>query len=61
MDQNNLGKSLITIATNNIKYLNVTLIKELKYIFDNNLKWTKKILKTISEDGNISYTHESVG
>ena len=38
-----------SIVTNNIKYLGVTLTKEVKDLYDNNFK--------ISEDGKISHAH----
>jgi hypothetical protein len=34
-----------TIATNNIKYLGVTLIKQVKKLYDNNFKSIKKEIK----------------
>jgi hypothetical protein len=35
----------ISIVTNNIKYLGVTLTKEVKYLFDKNFKSLKKEIK----------------
>jgi hypothetical protein len=34
-----------TIATNNIKYLGVTLTKQVKDVYDNNFKFLKKEIK----------------
>jgi hypothetical protein len=34
-----------TIATNNIKYLGVTLTKQIKHLYDNNFKSLKKEIK----------------
>ena len=42
-----------TITTNNIKYLGVTLTKQVKDLYDKNFKSLKKKLK-ILEDGKIS-------
>ena len=42
-----------TIATNNIKYLGVTLIKQVKDLYDKNFNSLKKKLKKISENGKI--------
>jgi hypothetical protein len=46
-----------TIATNSIKYLGVTLTKQVKDLYDNNFKSLKKELKKISENGEISHAH----
>ena len=47
----------ITIVTNNITYLPVTLTKQVKDLYDKNLSlWRKKSKKT-SEDRKISYAH----
>ena len=46
-----------TIVTNNIKYLGVTLTKEVKDLYDKNFKSLKKEIKEISEDGKISHAH----
>ena len=46
-----------TIVTNNIKYLGVTLTKEVKDMYDKNFKSLKKI----SEDGKISHAHGLAG
>jgi hypothetical protein len=45
-----------TIATNNIKYLGLTLAKQVKDLYDKNVKSLKKEIKT-SEDGKISHAH----
>jgi hypothetical protein len=50
-----------TIVTNNIKYLGVTLTKEVKDLYDKNFKSLRKKLKKISEDGKISHVHRLVG
>ena len=42
-----------TIVTNNIKYLGVTLTKQMKDLYDKNFKSLKKI----SEDEKISHAH----
>ena len=34
-----------------LKYLGVTLSKEVKYLFDKNIKFLRKKLKKISENG----------
>jgi ABC-type amino acid transport substrate-binding protein len=44
----------LSIVTNNIKYLGVTLPKEVKDLYD-------KKLKKISEDGKISHAHGLTG
>jgi hypothetical protein len=44
-----------TIVTNNIKYLSVTLTKEVKDLYDKNFKSLKKEIKEISEYGRISH------
>jgi hypothetical protein len=49
------------IVTNNIKYLGVTLTKEVKDLYDKNFKSPKKGLKKISEDGKISHAHGLAG
>ena len=49
------------IVTNYIKYLGVTLTKEVKDLYDKNFKSLKKEIKKISEDGNISHAHGLVG
>jgi hypothetical protein len=46
-----------TIVTNNIKYLGVTLTKEVKYLYDKNFKSLKKEIEKIAEDGKISHAH----
>ena len=50
-----------SIVTNNIKYLGVTLTKEVKDLYDKNFKSLKKEIKKISEDGKISYAHGLAG
>ena len=45
-----------TIVTNNIKYLGVTLSKEVKDVYDKNFKLLKKEIEEISED-KISHAH----
>ena len=49
-----------SIATNNIKYLWVTLTKQVKYLYDKILSPWKKKLKKISEDGKNSHAQELV-
>ena len=44
------------IATNNIKYLGVTLTKQVKDLYNKNFKSLKQ-LKKISEDAKISHAH----
>ena len=51
----------VTIVTNNIKYLGVTLTKEVKDLYDKNFKSLRKKLKKISEDGKISHAHGLAG
>jgi hypothetical protein len=43
----------LTIATNNIKYLRVTLTKQVKDPYNKNFSLRRKKLKKISEDRNI--------
>jgi hypothetical protein len=50
-----------SIVTNNIKYLGVTLTKEVKDLYDKGFKSLKKELKKISEDGKISHAHGLAG
>ena len=50
-----------SIATNNIKYLGMTLTKEVKDLSDKNFKSLKKEIKEISEDGKISHAHGLAG
>ena len=45
------------ILTNNIKYLSVTLLKELKICMIRTSSLCRKKLKKISEDGKISHAH----
>jgi hypothetical protein len=49
------------IATNSIKYLGVTLTRQVKDPYNKNFKSLKKKLKKTSEDGKISYAHGFVG
>ena len=49
------GTTPFTILTNNVKYLGVTLTKEVKDLYDRNFKSLKRELKNISEDGKISH------
>ena len=46
-----------TIATNNIKYLGVTLIKQVKDMHDNTSSLWRKQSKMISENWEISHAH----
>jgi hypothetical protein len=46
-----------TIATNNIKYLGVTLTKQVKFCITRTSSPWKRKLKKILEDGNISCAH----
>jgi hypothetical protein len=50
-----------SIITNNIKYLDVTLTKEVKDLYNKNFKSLKKKLKKISKDRNISHGHGLAG
>ena len=53
-----------TIVTNNINYLGVTLTKDLKDLYERNLKSLKKKKnksKKISEDGKISHSYGLTG
>ena len=52
-----------TIVTNNINYLGVTLTKDLKDLYERNLKSLKKKNKSkkISEDGKISHSYGLTG
>ena len=50
------------IVTNNIKYLGVTLNKEVKDLYDKNFKsLKKKKSKKISENGKISHAQKLAG
>ena len=53
--------TLFTIVTKNIKYLDMTLTKEVKGLYDKNFKSLKKEIKKISEDGKISHAHGLAG
>jgi hypothetical protein len=46
----------LTIVTNNIKYLGMTLSKQVKDLYNKNFKFLKKKLK-ISEDAKLSHAH----
>ena len=50
-------KTPFSIVTNNIKYLGVTLTKEVKDLYDKNFKSLKKEI----EDRNISHAHGWAG
>ena len=52
--------SPFTIVRNNIKYLGMTLTRQVKDLYDRNFKSLKKKLK-ISEDGKISHAHGLAG
>jgi hypothetical protein len=47
----------LKIVTNNIKYLGVTLTKQVKDLYHRNFKSLKKEIKKTSEDGQISHVH----
>jgi hypothetical protein len=49
----------LTLVTNNIKYLGMTLTKQVKDLYDKNVKSLKK--SKISEDGKISHAHGLTG
>ena len=49
-----------SIATNNIKFLGVTLSKQVKDLYNINFKFLKKEIKEISEDINISSANGSI-
>ena len=44
-----------TIGTNNIKYLGITLTKEVKDLYDKNFEMWRMKLKKILENGKISH------
>jgi hypothetical protein len=50
-----------SIVTNNIKYLGVTLTKEVKDLYNKNFKSLKKEIKEDSEDGKIPHAHGLTG
>jgi hypothetical protein len=50
-----------TIVTNNIKYLGVALTKQVKDLYDKNIKPLKKEIQETSEDGKISHAHGLAG
>jgi hypothetical protein len=47
-----------TIATNNIKYLVVTLRKQVKDLYENNSNSLKKEIKEASDNGEISHAYD---
>jgi predicted transcriptional regulator len=51
----------LSIVTNIIKYLRLTITKEVKELYDRHFKSLKKNLKKISEDGEISHAHGLAG
>jgi ribosome biogenesis protein Nip4 len=53
------GTTPFTIVTNNIKYLKVTLPKEMKVLYGKNFKSLKKEIE--EEIGKISHAHGSAG
>jgi hypothetical protein len=50
-----------SIVTNNIKYLGLTLTKEVIDLYDKNFKSCRKKLNKISEDGKIFHAHGLAG
>ena len=50
-----------SIATNSIKYLGITLTKQVKDLYDNNFKSLKKEIKEDLENGEISQAHGLAG
>jgi hypothetical protein len=56
-----LGKGHFTTAINNMKYIFVTFVKQMKDLYKQNLSLLRKKLKKISKDGMISHTHGSNG
>ena len=52
------GMTPVTIASNNIKYLRVTLTKQVKDLYDKNFKSLNKIKRKISEAGMVSHAHD---
>jgi hypothetical protein len=55
------GTTPFTIVTNNIKYLGVTLFKQMKDLYDNNFKSLNKESRNILEDRKISQAHGWAG
>ena len=49
--------TLFLIVTNNIKYLGMTLTKEVKELYDKNFNSLKKEINKILEDGKISHAY----
>jgi hypothetical protein len=61
-EKENREMTPFTIVTNNIKYLGVTLAKQVKDLYDKNFKFLKKKKsKKTSEDRNMSQAHGLVG
>jgi hypothetical protein len=54
-------RASFTIVTSNIKYLGVTLTKQMKGLYDKNFKSLKKDLKKTSEDGKIFHANGFIG
>ena len=50
-----------SIVTNNIKYLGVTITKEVKDLYDKSFNSLKKEIKEDLEDGKISHAHGLAG
>jgi hypothetical protein len=50
-----------TIAMNNIKYLDLTLTKQVKDLYNKNFKCLKKEVKEDLRDRKIPHAHRSVG
>jgi hypothetical protein len=57
-EKENKETSPFTIVINNLKYLGLTLAKEVKDLYDENFKSMKKEIK---EDGKISHSHGLAG
>jgi hypothetical protein len=54
-------KAPLKIATNNMKYFDESLTKQVKDLYDENFKYLKKEMKKPSEFLKMSYSHELVG
>ena len=52
--------AFFTIVTNKIKYLGVSLTKQVKVLYDKNFKSLKKEIEDL-KDGKISHTHGLAG
>ena len=50
-----------TIVKNNIKYLSMTLTRQVKDLYDKNFKSLKKEIEGDLEDGKTSYAHGLAG